>query len=665
MEPVCDLILPCRDEAAALRGLLPAVPAAFAVIVVDNGSTRRHRRRGAPARRPRRRRAVARATARPCTPGWSPPPVSTSRSWTATAPSTRASCCRCWPTCGPAAPTSPSAGGVRWRAGCGRGTRAPATGSGRQLLRRRRLPGPRHRTDPGLPSLRPPGPGRRGPEVRLPGGADAEGHARRLADRRARRLLPPPRRRDPLQGVRLGPGHAPDGARLLAGARDEPRPHCLVVAKAPVPGLAKTRLGAEVGMAAAADLAAAALLDTLDACARAFATGRRHVALTGDLGRRRTGPRDRRTAARLVGVRAGRRRRFADAAGRRARRGGPAYRCARRCRSAWTPRRSPTALLRAVAAGLDDHDAVLGAAHDGGWWVLALRDPADAAVLADVPTSTPDTGARTREALQERGLAVGDAPRLRDVDTVEDAAGGRGRGAGHAGSPRPGRAWTQVGVMTAAPTAELRVRPRLRRGPARRRLPPGRARRRPGAAAGRALAREADAADRALLAHCVGHTLDVGCGPGRMSAHLMARGPRRARHRPRRRRRSGRPGERGVAALRRDVFAPLPGEGRWDTRPARRRQHRYRRRPAGPARPRRRAARARRPGRRRPRAARGRRRDPPPRHPHARSGTTPPVPLGGGRGRRDRTRWPAAVGLAGLRGAPAGRGRWFAVLERR
>jgi glycosyltransferase involved in cell wall biosynthesis len=38
MEPVCDLVLPCRDEAAALTALLPAVPAEFAVIVVDNGS---------------------------------------------------------------------------------------------------------------------------------------------------------------------------------------------------------------------------------------------------------------------------------------------------------------------------------------------------------------------------------------------------------------------------------------------------------------------------------------------------------------------------------------------------------------------------------------------------------------------------------------------------
>lgn len=37
-DPVCDLVLPCRDEAAALAGLLPEVPPQFAVIVVDNGS---------------------------------------------------------------------------------------------------------------------------------------------------------------------------------------------------------------------------------------------------------------------------------------------------------------------------------------------------------------------------------------------------------------------------------------------------------------------------------------------------------------------------------------------------------------------------------------------------------------------------------------------------
>jgi glycosyltransferase involved in cell wall biosynthesis len=34
----CDLVLPCRDEAAALPALLASVPAGFRPIVVDNGS---------------------------------------------------------------------------------------------------------------------------------------------------------------------------------------------------------------------------------------------------------------------------------------------------------------------------------------------------------------------------------------------------------------------------------------------------------------------------------------------------------------------------------------------------------------------------------------------------------------------------------------------------
>lgn len=38
MEPDCDLILPCRDEAPALGALLSLVPSSLAVIVVDNGS---------------------------------------------------------------------------------------------------------------------------------------------------------------------------------------------------------------------------------------------------------------------------------------------------------------------------------------------------------------------------------------------------------------------------------------------------------------------------------------------------------------------------------------------------------------------------------------------------------------------------------------------------
>src|SRR4051794_23924694 len=35
---ICDLVLPCRDEAPALAALVSRVPAEFSVIVVDNGS---------------------------------------------------------------------------------------------------------------------------------------------------------------------------------------------------------------------------------------------------------------------------------------------------------------------------------------------------------------------------------------------------------------------------------------------------------------------------------------------------------------------------------------------------------------------------------------------------------------------------------------------------
>ena len=63
MEARCDLVIPCRDEAAALPALLGRVPAGVRVIVVDNGSTRRHRRRGAPPTAPGWWRNRCRATA--------------------------------------------------------------------------------------------------------------------------------------------------------------------------------------------------------------------------------------------------------------------------------------------------------------------------------------------------------------------------------------------------------------------------------------------------------------------------------------------------------------------------------------------------------------------------------------------------------------------------
>ena len=39
MTTICDLVLPCRDEAAALPGVMASVPDVMHVVVVDNGSS--------------------------------------------------------------------------------------------------------------------------------------------------------------------------------------------------------------------------------------------------------------------------------------------------------------------------------------------------------------------------------------------------------------------------------------------------------------------------------------------------------------------------------------------------------------------------------------------------------------------------------------------------
>lgn len=85
-----------------------------------------------------------------------------------------------------------------------------------------------------------------------------------------------------------------------------------------------------------------------------------------------------------------------------------------------TPQVTPELLDGAVRA-VEHTDAAFGLAADGGWWALALRDPAHARALRGIPTSRPDTGVRTLKALQRLGLRVAMLPVLRDVDTVDDA----------------------------------------------------------------------------------------------------------------------------------------------------------------------------------------------------------------------------------------------------
>lgn len=75
---------------------------------------------------------------------------------------------------------------------------------------------------------------------------------------------------------------------------------------------------------------------------------------------------------------------------------------------------------------------------------------------------------------------------------------------------------------------------------------------------------DADVIDDQLLRRCRGATVDIGCGPGRMAAALARRGMTAlgidvAAEAVRQTR------ARGAVALQRDVFAQLPGEGRWNT----------------------------------------------------------------------------------------------------
>jgi glycosyltransferase A (GT-A) superfamily protein (DUF2064 family) len=192
----------------------------------------------------------------------------------------------------------------------------------------------------------------------------------------------------------------------------------LVVAKAPVPGLAKTRLAARVGADAAADIAAAALLDTLDAVAESPVTAR-VVAMTGDLGEAKRADEIRCRlddfvvlpqrgddfAARLANAHHD----TAAATG-----GLPVLQIGMD-----TPQITPV-LMGSCAQSLTEHEAILGMARDGGWWVLGVTDAATAHCLRGVAMSAADTGVQTLAALRRTGVQVKLVDTLADVDTVAD-----------------------------------------------------------------------------------------------------------------------------------------------------------------------------------------------------------------------------------------------------
>lgn len=186
---------------------------------------------------------------------------------------------------------------------------------------------------------------------------------------------------------------------MVAGMR------ILVMAKSPVPGRVKTRLCPPCTFEQAAAIAEAAIADTLDA---ALATGLPVVvALDGP----------------ATGV-------LTDRPVEVVPQGTGSF--GERLEHAWgrmtdgavqigmdTPQVTAAMLLDAVDL-LARHAAVLGFAHDGGWWCLGLHRPVPGA-FHGVPMSTTTTGARQYERLTELRTTPALLTCLRDVDAWSDA----------------------------------------------------------------------------------------------------------------------------------------------------------------------------------------------------------------------------------------------------
>jgi rSAM/selenodomain-associated transferase 1 len=79
------------------------------------------------------------------------------------------------------------------------------------------------------------------------------------------------------------------------------------------------------------------------------------------------------------------------------------------------------------------HDAVLGPAFDGGYYLIGFRSTAlDPGVFSEMPWGENNVFDKTLERLQARGYRIHLAPAWHDIDTAEDLAALRAR---HADGP--------------------------------------------------------------------------------------------------------------------------------------------------------------------------------------------------------------------------------------
>lgn len=180
----------------------------------------------------------------------------------------------------------------------------------------------------------------------------------------------------------------------------------VIIAKECRPGHVKTRLHPPFSLEEAAELAAAALDDTIARTA-GLEFRRRILAFDGDVVpasaagfeviRQVDGGLDERLAAVFDALE------------------GPAL-----LLGMDTPQVDGRLLAPVLPEWPTDADAVFGRAEDGGFWALGMREPRGD-LIRGVPMSRADTGRRQLERLTGAGLRVLQLPVLCDVDDVETA----------------------------------------------------------------------------------------------------------------------------------------------------------------------------------------------------------------------------------------------------
>lgn len=182
----------------------------------------------------------------------------------------------------------------------------------------------------------------------------------------------------------------------------------VVIAKEPLAGKAKTRLHPPLTLEQAAEVAAAAIDDTLDAVA-ALPAADRILLYDGE----------------IVPTSASAYRVVPQVDGALDRRLGAIFDY---CTGPTlligmdTPQVSFDDLAPAFENWPDDVDAWFGPASDGGFWALGLREP-DGDLLRGVPMSRDDTGHTLLFRLRAAGLRVAMLPTLTDVDDYVAAVG--------------------------------------------------------------------------------------------------------------------------------------------------------------------------------------------------------------------------------------------------